>query len=305
MSHAAAAAPRLAGYAGVARVPFLLLPVTLIAVGTGAAFYLGAHYWAHAGLALIGMLAVHIAVNALNEASDYRRGIDLKTVRTPFSGGSGTLPAGRLTYGRALATGLATGFIGVVIGVYFLTVVGWKLAPILFVGAIAVFAYTDVLARLYVGELFAGLGLGCLPVIGTTLVQTSGYETVAIVASLPAFFMTFNLLFLNEFPDTGPDREGGRRNLVLLLGRKRAAMLYCILALMVPASLIVGVVWGQLPVWSLAALIPSLLLLPAPFRWALTAAEAPVPIPALGANVIWNLSTNLVLAAALFLAAHF
>ncbi|HEY5646499.1 MAG TPA: prenyltransferase, partial [Pseudomonadales bacterium] len=146
---------------------------------------------------------------------------------------------------------------------------------------------------------------GCLPVIGTTLVQTNGYEPVAIFASLPAFFMTFNLLFLNEFPDTGPDREGGRRNLVLLLGRKRAAMLYCILALMVPASLIVGVVWGQLPVWSLAALIPSLLLLPAPFRWALTAAEAPVPIPALGANVIWNLSTNLVLAAALFLAAHF
>ncbi len=303
MSQAVTTAPGVAGYAGVARVPFLLLPITLVAVGTAAAFYLGAPDWVHAGIALVGMLAVHVAVNALNEASDYRRGIDLKTERTPFSGGSGTLPAGRLTYGQALATGLVSSFVGVVIGIYFLTVVGWKLAPILVLGAIAVFAYTDVLARLYVGELFAGLGLGCLPVIGTTLVQTGGYEPIAIVAAFPAFFMTFNLLFLNEFPDTGPDREGGRRNLVLLLGRRRAARLYCVLALMVPATLIAGVLLSWLPVWSLAALIPSLVLLPAPFRWALTAPETRVPIPALGANVIWNLTTNLVLAAALFVAA--
>ncbi len=303
MSQAATTTPGVAGYAGVARVPFLMLPITLVAVGTAAAFYLGAHDWAHAGFALVGMLAVHIAVNALNEASDYRRGIDLRTERTPFSGGSGTLPAGRLTYGKALATGLVSGAVGAVVGVYFVTVVGWKLVPILVLGAIAVFAYSDLLARLYVGELFAGLGLGCLPVIGTTLVQTGGYEPVAIIASLPAFFMTFNLLFLNEFPDTGPDREGGRRNLVLWLGRKSAARLYCVLALMVPAALIAGVLLDGLPLWSLAAILPSLALLPAPYRWALTAPEAPVPIPALGANVIWNLTTNLVLAAALFVAA--
>ncbi len=298
-----ATAPGVAGYAGVARVPFLLLPVTLVAVGTAAAFFVGAHDWLHAGIALVGMLAVHVAVNALNEASDYRRGIDLKTERTPFSGGSGTLPAGRLTYGKALATGLVSGVIGVVIGIYFITVVGWKLLPILIVGAIAVFAYTDLLARLYVGELFAGLGLGCLPVIGTTLVQTGNYEAVSIFASVPAFFMTFNLLFLNEFPDIGPDQEGGRRNLVLLLGRRSAAWLYCVMALMVPVALIAGVLLGRLPAWSLAAIIPSLALLAAPFRWALTDPEARVPIPALGANVIWNLSTNLVLAAALFVAA--
>jgi len=80
----------LSAYAGVARAPFLLLPVTLVIAGTGAAAHLGLANWFRAGLALVGMIAVHMAVNALNEASDFRTGIDLKTQRTPFSGGSGT-----------------------------------------------------------------------------------------------------------------------------------------------------------------------------------------------------------------------
>ncbi|NIN70392.1 MAG: prenyltransferase [Gemmatimonadetes bacterium] len=286
--------------AGVARAPFLLLPVTLVAAGTGSAAYVGQHDWASALLALLGMLGVHVAVNALNEASDYRTRIDFHTERTPFSGGSGTLPAERLSYGKAVATGLAGGMIGIAVGVYFLTIVGAKLIPILAVGALATFFYSVFLARAYVGELFAGLGLGALPVIGTTMVQTGDYEAVAIAASLPAFFMTFNLLLLNEFPDETADRKGGRRNLVLLLGRPKAAVLYASFAILVPVSLIAAVALDYLPTLALAAIVPSLILLPKPLGWAFKKPRQPVPIPALGANVIWNLSTNTLLALALF-----
>jgi 1,4-dihydroxy-2-naphthoate octaprenyltransferase len=298
MNQTATATMSFAAFAAVARAPFLLLSVTLVAAGTGAAAYLGMHDWAAAGLALLGMLGAHVAVNALNEASDYRTGIDLKTVRTPFSGGSGTLPAGRLSYRAAVASGLTGGGVAVAVGLYFLTTVGWKLVPILAVGALAVFAYSYILARLYVGELFAGLGLGALPIIGTTLVQTGGYEPVAVATSLPAFFMTFNLLLLNEFPDEAADREGGRRNLVLLLGRQKAALLYALFGLAVPASLIVSVWLGYLPTRALLAILPSLLLV-APLSWAVRRSEQQVPHPALGANVGWNLLTNVVLAAAL------
>lgn len=284
----------LSAYAGVARAPFLLLPVALVIAGTGAAAYLGQADWSRAALALVGMLGVHTAVNALNEASDYRTGIDLKTQRTPFSGGSGTLPAGRLSHGKAVATGLLGGAVGVAVGIYFLTVVGWPLVPILAVGAVAVFAYTDVLARSFVGEFFAGLGLGALPVLGTALVQSGVYEPVAIAASLPAFFMTFNLLLLNEFPDEQADRAGGRRNLVILMGRRGAARLYALFGACVPLSIVLGVALGHLPALTLAAVVPSLLLVK-PVHWALGSAEDAVPIPALGANVIWNLSTNVVL----------
>jgi len=34
-------------------------------------------------------------------------------------------------------------------------------------------------------------------------------------------------------------------------------------------------------------------------RWALATPRAPVPVPALAANVVWNLATNAILAASL------
>jgi 1,4-dihydroxy-2-naphthoate octaprenyltransferase len=105
----------LVPWLGVARAPFLLLPVTLVASGAAAAAYAGAFGWGPTLLALVGLVLLHAAVNALNEASDMTTGIDLRTTRTPFSGGSGTLPAGRLSvrttrlfaYACAVAGGLA------------------------------------------------------------------------------------------------------------------------------------------------------------------------------------------------------
>jgi len=288
-------------YASVARAPFLLLPPTLVAAGAAAAAWDGAFSWARTLLALIGLVALHMAVNILNEWSDMRTGIDLETERTPFSGGSGTLPAGGMGLRTALVFGLVCSGIGLVIGLWFLWKVGWILLPIMLAGAVAVLAYTDLLARIGVGEIAAGFGLGAGPVIGAALVQGGGWSDAAAVASIPAFFMTFNLLLLNEFPDEEADRGGGRRNLVILLGRKTAAWIYVFAGLATPAVLIVAVILGVLPAWCLAAALPSLLLVK-PVQWAATDPSQPVPIPALGANVVWNLATNTLIALTLFVA---
>ena len=95
-------------YAGVARAPFLLLPPTLVAAGAAASAWDGAFSWSRTLLALVGLIALHMAVNILNEWSDMRTGIDLETERTPFSGGSGTLPAGGMSLKAALIFGLLT-----------------------------------------------------------------------------------------------------------------------------------------------------------------------------------------------------
>ena len=291
-------------YAGVARAPFLLLPPTLVAAGAAAAAWEGAFSWARTLLAVIGLVALHMAVNILNEWSDMRTGIDLETERTPFSGGSGTLPAGGMSLKTALVFGLVCSAVGLVTGLWFLWKVGWILLPFVLAGAVAVLTYTDVLARIGVGEIAAGFGLGAGPVIGAALVQGGGWSAAAAAASIPAFFMTFNLLFLNEFPDEKADRGGGRRNLVILLGRKPAAWIYVFAGLATPAGLLVAVFLGLLPALCLVATLPSLLLVK-PLRWALSDPSKPVPIPALGANVVWNLATNtlvaLTLIAAMFL----
>ncbi len=289
---------RIAAYLGVARAPFLLLPITLVAAGAAAGFYEGHFDALRTVVALVGLVALHIAVNVLNEVSDMRTGVDLLTRRTPFSGGSGTLPSGRLAPRAAWLFGMAAALLGLAAGVWFYTRVGWPMLPLMAVGAIAVLVYTDVLAHLGIGEVFAGLGLGLLPVWGTALVQGGRPGAAALGAALPAVFMTFNLLFLNEFPDEAADRVGKRRHLVILLGRRWAALLYAVAALAVPVAIVAAVAMRALPTVCLLATLPSLLLAK-PVGWALRAPESDPPIPAMGANVVWNLGTNLALAATL------
>ncbi len=291
-------------YLGVARASFLTLPVTLVLCGAGAAAYEGELYLEPTVLALVGLVALHMAVNILNEVSDFKTGIDLETRRTPFSGGSGTLPMGALSPREATIFGVVCAGIGLAIGVWFLATVGWVLVPLVVIGAVAVLGYTSFLTRRGVGEMAAGLGLGSLPVIGTALVQSGHLSLTAVAASIPAFFMTFDLLLLNEFPDEEADRRGGRRNLVLILGRRRAAAAYVAAAVAAPSALIVAVATGALPPIALVAALPSILLV-RPLRWAVREPEDDVPLPALGANVIWNLATNAVLGLALIAGAVF
>ena len=288
-------------YAALARAPFLLLPVTLVVCGAGAAAYEHAVYWAPTLLSLIGLVSIHIAVNALNEWSDMRRGIDMNPRRTPFSGGSGTLPAGRAPLGAALGLGLFFAGVGLIIGLWFYYQIGAAFLPFLLFGAVFVLGYTDALARIGVGEVAAGLGLGGMAVAGVAMVQDGLLGEVALAASVPAFLMTFNLLLLNEFPDEEADREGGRRNLVIIFGRRAAAGIYAGAALLVPVWIVGNVMTGVFPVLALAGALPSLLLV-RPLRWIFRDPRSPVPVPALAANVIWNLATNTLLGSGLFLA---
>jgi 1,4-dihydroxy-2-naphthoate polyprenyltransferase len=282
-------------FAGVARAPFLLLPPTLVASGAAAAAWDGAFSWSRTLLAVLGLVALHMAVNIFNEWSDLRTGIDLHTERTPFSGGSGTLPAGGMSPRAAFWFGVGCSAVGLAIGAWFVSCVGWVLLPLFVAGAISVIAYTDVLARLGIGELAAGFGLGAGPVVGSALVQGGGLGPAALWVATPAFLMTFNLLLLNEFPDEAADRGGGRRNLVLIFGRQIAAWIYAAAALATPLVIVIGVVVGALPTPVLLGALPSLLLAK-PLAWVASGPERPVPIPALGANVAWNLATNTLVA---------
>jgi 1,4-dihydroxy-2-naphthoate polyprenyltransferase len=233
-----------------------------------------------------------------------RSGIDLQTTRTPFSGGSGTLPSGALPVGAAVGVGVAGSMVGLLIGIYFVTQIGWwPLAGVMVLGAVAVLVYTQLFARTGAGEIFAGLGLGLLPVVGTALVQRGVIGPAAWAAGVPAFLMTFNLLLLNEFPDEKADRAGGRLNLVLMFGRPRAALVYAAAAVATPLSIAIAVLAQALPPLALIGCLPFWFAVPA-VRWAVSQPKEPVPIPAMAGNVIWNLSTNALLAAGLGVAAY-
>lgn len=291
---------RLASIAGVARVPFLALPVTLGVAGVGATVAAtGTVAPIRAVVATIGLVAAHVAVNALNEARDHETGVDEHTDRTPFSGGSGTLQAGELTPRAARAVGYAALALAGGVGVWSVWLVGWTLLPVIALGAVTILAYTPVFTKYGLGETAAGAGLGALPVIGIGLVQTGSLSAELLAVAVPPFFLTFNLLLLNEFPDVEADRVGDRRNLVHRLGTDRAGQLYVIAGVAAALSVVAAVAVGVLPLAAMVALVPFALFARSG-RWALAepATGTDVPNEVLEANVGWILMTNFVLGVA-------
>ena len=79
---------------GIIRAPFLLLAPACVSVGVASAYReTGTIHWIQVVMVLIGAVSAHACVNAFNEYFDFKSGLDAKTDKTPFSGGSGTLPA--------------------------------------------------------------------------------------------------------------------------------------------------------------------------------------------------------------------
>ena len=241
-------------YLKVARVPFLLLPVSLTFVGASASAYVGEFSLLRMSLALVGLVLLNVSVNAINEYSDWRRGIDEETDPTKFSGGSKAVVKNEVEPKGALALGFLTLFVSFLVGLYFLYIYGAAMAPLIVVGGVLVVGYTDVFARFGLGEVSAGLGLGSLPVIGVGFVQSGSFSPVVLAASVPCFFLTFNLLLLNEFPDLEADRKGGRTNVITLLGERRGKYFYVLFCLLCGLSIVLLGASELLPLRSLLAL---------------------------------------------------
>jgi 1,4-dihydroxy-2-naphthoate octaprenyltransferase len=152
-----------------------------------------------------------------------------------------------------------------------------------------------LLARHALGELFAGLGLGLLPVLGTAFVLTGSYSLAALAAGIPSGILTFNLLLINEFPDVEADKKGGRKNLLLVFGVKQAGKIYGLLMAACYLWIIVAAALKLIPVYCLIALLTVAVALK-PIKWTWNEPDDhDTMIPALGANVITNLACHVLL----------
>jgi 1,4-dihydroxy-2-naphthoate octaprenyltransferase len=278
------------------RPQFLILSLVLIILSTSMAFYDGVFNLKYTLLTLIGLLLLHTSVNTLNDYFDYKSGIDLKVNRTPFSGGSGLLPSGKISARQTFWLGMVSFILAVPIGVYFVLNKGWFLLPIFVLGAIFVLFYTSFLAKLGLGfsEFSAGLGLGTLPVLGVYLILNKGFSFPVLFASIPSGILVCNLLFLNEFPDVEADKTGGRKTLPIILGKDKAARLYSALTLLVYVWIVLGVIFKIMPPFALIAL----LTLPMAFKaisGSIAHSDITKMIPAQGANVMVVLLTQFLL----------
>ena len=296
------------------RANFLFLAIFLNAIGIGLAYkYIPASI--HLQLTdmvfiIMGTVAAHISVNLFNEYSDYRSGIDFHTNRTPFNGGSGMLVQGFTRPSTVLIAAIGTLLFAMTIGIYYSINSHWFLFPIIGIGVVSILGYTDVMAKYLLGELFAGLSLGSLVVIGTYVALT-GSPSLSItrliplevwLLSIPPGILTSLLLILNEFPDVEADKKGGRNHLLVRFGRNTGAYIYCAGALLTYLIILLLPLLGISSYWIYIALIPLPLVVMNILTTLKYNNDISKLIPALGGNVITVLVTDLLLAGSLVLA---
>lgn len=282
------------------RVEFLVLPFILVGTGYVAASYTGDTSILRTIIALLGLLAIHVAVNILNEVSDYRTGIDEDTEETPFSGGSKSLINSDVDVGKVERIGQAFVGISMIVGFYFVAVVGLIILPLFLLGVLIAYTYTDYLTNYTLGEVGMALGLGALPIIGTDIVQNGEFGLMSVVVAVPISLVAFNLLLMNEFPDVEADREGGRKNLIHRFGRRGATKIYIVAALLTHVS--IPLIFIATSAGS-AVLLTSLsaVLLYRPFRWAVNNPEETPANPTIRDNLLWNIVTTVLIGATLYI----
>jgi 1,4-dihydroxy-2-naphthoate octaprenyltransferase len=285
------------------RPPFLLLPPVTVALGLATALATGHSISTlYFSLALAGGLLAHAGVNSLNEYLDFTSGLDHNTRRTPFSGGSGALPGNPGAARAVLAASLICLLLTALIGLYFVSVRGWQLAPLGLLGLVIIISYTSWINRHPLICLIApGLGFGPLMVIGTHFVLTGEYALLPAVVSLVPFFLVNNLLLLNQFPDVEADRNAGRRHLIIRYGTRSGIIAYFLSVVLAIVVTIAAVQQSLVPTAGLIALAPLLLAI-----WIIASVknhpdDNPRLIPYLGMNVFVTLITPAILVAALIL----
>lgn len=166
------------------------------------------------------------------------------TLKTPFSGGSGTLvqwphllPLAKTLVWLALA-------IVLLVGAWFVYWRGWPLLLIGLLGIFLILSYTPWLNRSpWLCWLAPGLAFGPLMIWGAQIALIGEITTNAILMSWVLFFLVNNLLLLNQLPDVNADRNAGRRHFAIVYGAQHSHRLY-----------LAGLILAWLPIeWGLIA----------------------------------------------------
>jgi 1,4-dihydroxy-2-naphthoate octaprenyltransferase len=241
------------------RPAFLLLTPACVFLGLSTALANQASVdGALLSLVLLGALCAHVSANTLNEYLDFRSGLDLRTIRTAFSGGSGTLPRNPYLARPVLLLALVSLAATAAIGAY---LVWARSAPVLWLGlagTLLIVSYTRWINRAPLLCLIApGLGFGVLMVVGTHVVLTGAHAPLPWLVSLTPFFLVNNLLLLNQYPDRDADASVGRRHFLIAFGAHNSNFAYAVFVLGAYTSILFLIRTGHLPPAALVALLPA------------------------------------------------
>ena len=241
------------------RLPFLSATAVPVLLGIAIAARQGHFDWWLALVTLIGASFAHLAVNVSNDIFDTLSGADEANVNpTQFSGGSRVLIYDLVTLRQLIGLAVALFGLAAAIGLYLVWATASLTLLVIGLAGIGVgLAYTAPPLKLVyrgLGEIAVAIGFGPIMLLGAYVVQARTLSWEAAVASIPVAILVALILYVNEIPDRTGDAAAGKRTLPVRLPAGTVTTIYLVGALVAFVAIVVGVLVGLLPPFTLLAL---------------------------------------------------
>ena len=222
-------------YLKALRAPFLVGSLIPVIIGSALAFSENFFSISFFLITALGVAALHLGANLLNDYCDARGSDSINVRLTPFSGGSRVIQNREIAPWTILlmssfffAFGLAVGIWLVYLGRPFVIAIG------LF-GFVAGWAYSapplQLMSRGW-GEVLIFFAFGPFITLGTYYVMSGSLSWQAFALGFPQGFFIVGVIWINQFPDYQADRETGKKNLVVRWGPDICRYLYCVIMLL-------------------------------------------------------------------------
>jgi len=249
----------------LSRIPFLSVVVMPYFLGTLLAQRLTGRFNPVVFLlGLSGSVLIQLSAHYNGEIYDLREDSRSAVLgKNPFSGGSQMLvrrliPEDKVKILSSAVVLLALA-IGVVLQFYFKTG-KWTLL----LGASGVICglfYSKPPLRWVgrgLGEFFIAYSFGLLAVNAAFYIQAFRFDILAFFISLPIACAVVNIILINEYPDYEADKEAGKNNLLVRLGKEKTAIVYALLVICTGVSFFFSLAKG-LPAASVFFCFPVLI----------------------------------------------
>lgn len=225
---------RFQAWKTAARTHTLPAAVVPVVVGSGLAYGEGAFRWDAFLWALIGGLAIQVAANFSNDASDAKRGADSEgRLGPPRMVSLGLITPKQMWTATWLSIGVAaiSGIALTLIAGPLVLVIGVAsvVAMLGYVGGPIPYGYSGF------GEVFVFVFFGLVATVGSRYVHDMTAPLAAWLLAIPIGMLVTAILVANNYRDIDTDRAAGKRTLAVILGNERTRLLFA------------GLVYGAFP----------------------------------------------------------
>jgi 1,4-dihydroxy-2-naphthoate octaprenyltransferase len=282
------------------RVPFLTATIVPIMLGAVIARNDGFSSWWLTVLALVGGAAIHLGLNVTNDVADSTGSDEFNVNPTMYSGGSRVIQYGLVSRDAMKWTAVGLYAVGIAIGLFLAATQGWELIWVGVAGVFLSIFYTVPPFKLVhrgLGEASVALGFGPIMLLGSYFVVAQRFTLEAAWASIPVALLIMLVLYVNQIPDKPADEKAGKRTIVVRLGKSAIVTGYLLAVLAAFIAIPVGVIFFDMPVWTLLALLTAPIGLQV-YKGLKDYYESPYELMnAMGKNIMLHFATGLLLIA--------